>query len=264
LRVQQKPMPVIGFLGPFPPAMNAQIELELAAFREGLSETGYLEGQNVTIEYRRAEGHHDRLPGLAAELVARKVDVIATTGGAVSAQAAKSTTSTIPIVFTSVGGDPVEAGLVASFSRPGGNATGISTMGTQLNPKRLGLLSELVPQARVIALLVNPNNLNIERTIRDVKEAARAKGVQLPVLKGGAESEIDAAFPTSSNFHAGALVVGPDQFFLSRREQLVALAAPHAVPAIYGQRDYASAGKFVESILGLRSNNQSLLKDCTQ
>jgi putative ABC transport system substrate-binding protein len=241
LRAQQKTMPVIGFLGVASPPSEAS----MAAFRKGLSETGYIDGQNVAIEYRWAEGHYDRLPALAAELVGRKVDVIATTGGAVSAQAAKSATSTIPIVFTSVGGDPVEAGLVASFARPGGNATGFSTMGSQLNPKRLELLSELVPQARVIALLVNPNNLNIERTIRDVEEAARAKGVQLPVLKAGPESEIDAAFPTLVQLHASALLVGPDQFFLSRREQLVALAARHAVPAIYGQRDYATAGGLI-------------------
>jgi putative tryptophan/tyrosine transport system substrate-binding protein len=241
LRAQQKAMPVIGFLGVASPPTEAS----MAAFRKGLSETGYIEGQNVAIEYRWAEGRYDRLPALAADLVGRKVDVIATTGGAVSAQAAKSATSTIPIVFTGVGGDPVEAGLVASFGRPGGNATGFSTMGTQLNPKRLELLSELVPQARVIALLVNPNNANIERTIRDVEEAARAKGVQLPVLKAGAESEIDAAFPTLVQLHARALVVGPDQFFASRREQLVALAARHAVPAIYGAREYATAGGLI-------------------
>jgi putative ABC transport system substrate-binding protein len=236
------PLPAdVGFLG----VASRPSEASMAAFRKGLTETGYIEGQNVAIEYRWAEGRYDRLPALAAELVGRKVDVIATIGGAVSAQAAKSATSTIPIVFTSVGGDPVEAGLVASFGRPGGNATGFSTMGSQLNPKRLELLSELVPQARMIALLVNPNNLNIERTIRDVEEAARAKGVQLPVLKAGAESEIDAAFPTLVQLHAGALVVGPDQFFLSRREQLVALAAHHAVPAIYGAREYATAGGLI-------------------
>jgi putative ABC transport system substrate-binding protein len=241
LRAQQKAMPVIGFLGVASPPSEAS----MAAFRKGLSETGYLDGQNVAMEYRWAEGHYDRLPALAAELVGHKVDVIATTGGAVSAQAAKRATSTIPIVFTGVGGDPVEAGLVTSFGRPGGNATGFSTMGTQLNPKRLELLSELVPQARVIALLVNPNNANIERTISDVEEAARAKGLQLPVLNAGAESEIDAAFPTLVQLHAGALVVGPDQFFASRREQLVALAARHAVPAIYGGREYATAGGLI-------------------
>jgi ABC-type uncharacterized transport system substrate-binding protein len=241
MRAQQKAMPVIGFLGAASPPNAANV----AAFRQGLSETGYFEGQNVAIEYRWAEGHYDRLPALAADLVGRKVDVITTTGGSVSAQAAKSATSTIPIVFTGVGGDPVEVGLVASFGRPGGNATGFSTMGTQLNPKRLELLSDLVPHARVIALLVNPNNVGIERTIRDVEEAAHVKGVQLPVLQARAESEIDAAFPTLVQLHAGALVVGPDQFFASRREQLVALAARHAVPAIYGQREYATAGGLI-------------------
>ena len=217
----------------------------LCAFRQDPNENGYVEGKNVAIEYRWAEGHYDRLPGLAAELVGRKVDVIATTGGAVSAQEAKRATSTIPIVFTGVGGDPVEAGLVASFARPGGNATGFSTMGSQLNPKRLELLSELVPQARVIALLMNPNNANTERVIRDAEEAAHAKGVQLPILKAGAESEIDAAFPTLVQLHAGALVVAPDSLFASRREQLVGLAARHAVPAIYGQREYATAGGLI-------------------
>jgi putative ABC transport system substrate-binding protein len=238
---QQRAMPVIGFLGAASPPNAANV----AAFRQGLSETGYVEGQNVAIEYRWAEGHYDRLPALAADLVGRKVDVIATTGGGGSAQAAKSATSTIPIVFTGVGGDPVEQGLVASFARPGGNLTGFSTMGSQLNPKRLELLSELVPEAKIIALLVNPNLPTAERIIRDVEEAAHAKGVQLSILKAGAESEIDAAFPALVQLHAGALVVGPDQFFASRREQLVALAARHAVPAIYGQREYATAGGLI-------------------
>jgi len=240
-RAQQKAMPVIGFLGVASPPSEAS----MAAFRKGLNETGYIEGQNVAIEYRWAEGHYDRLPALAADLLGRTVDVIATTGGLVSAQAAKSATSTIPIVFTGVGPDPVEAGLVASLARPGGNATGFSTMGSQLNPKRLELLSELVPQARVIALLMNPNNANTERVIRDAEEAAHAKGVQLPILKAGAESEIDAAFPTLVQLHAGALVVAPDSLFASRREQLVGLAARHAVPAIYGQREYATAGGLI-------------------
>jgi len=241
LGAQQKAMPVIGFLG----VASSPSEASMAAFRKGLSETGYIEGQNVAIEYRWAEGHYDRLPALAADLLGRKVDVIATTGGLVSAQAAKSATSTIPIVFTGVGPDPVEAGLVASLARPGGNATGFSTMGSQLNPKRLELLSELVPQARVIALLMNPNNANTERVIRDAEEAAHAKGVQLPILKAGAESEIDAAFPILVQLHAGALVVAPDSLFASRREQLVGLAARHAVPAIYGQREYATAGGLI-------------------
>jgi putative ABC transport system substrate-binding protein len=226
LRAQQKAMPVIGFLGAASPPNAANV----AAFWQGLSETGYFEGQNVAIEYRWAEGQYDRLPALAADLVGRKVDGITTTGGSVSAQAAKSATSTIPVVFTGVGGDPVEVGLVASFGRPGGNATGFSTTGTQLNPKRLELLSDLVPQARVIALLVNPNNVGIERTIRDVEEAAHVEGVQLPVLQARAESEIDAAFPTLVQLHAGALVVGPDQFFASIRQPARAAGGAGGAP----------------------------------
>ena len=216
----------------------------VAAFRQGLSETGYVEGQNLAIEYRWAEGHYDRLPALAADLVGRKVDVIAASGGDASALAAKNATSTIPIVFTS-GGDPVGDGLVASLARPGGNLTGVSIHDAELTPKRLELLSELVPQAGVIALLVNPNNPGTERMIRDVQDAARAKGVQLDILKAGTESEIDAAFASLVQLHAGALVVGADPFFISRREQLVALASRHAVPAIYQWREFAAAGGLI-------------------
>src|SRR5216683_780144 len=239
LRAQQKAMPVIGYLGSGSPGPLAPY---VAAFHRGLSETGYVEGQNLAIEYRWAEGRYDRLPALAADLVGRKVDVIATSGGEVSALAAKSATSTIPIVFVS-GADPVELGLVASLARPGGNLTGFST--TELTAKRLELLSELVPQAEVIALLVNPNNANSEPMIRDVQEAARAKGVQLHILKAAAESEIDAAFPTLVELHAGALVVAGDTFFNSRREQLVALASRNAVPAIYARREFAASGGLV-------------------
>ena len=171
-RAQQKAMPVIGFLSSRSPGESAPF---VAAFRQGLSEAGYVEGQNVAIEYRWAEGHYDRLPALAADLVGRKVDVIATTGGDPSALAAKSATSTIPIVFTS-GGDPVENGLVASLARPGGNLTGFILLGGELSAKRLELLSELVPKARIIALLVNGNTPNTKRVMRDVQEAARAKG----------------------------------------------------------------------------------------
>ena len=187
LRAQQKAMPVIGFLGSTSPGPN---EPSLAAFRQGLSETGYVEGQNVAIEYRWADGRYDRLPALAADLVARKVDVIAATGGNASVRAAKNATSTIPIVST-LGGDPVAAGLVASLARPGGNLTGINMITAELMPKRLELLSELVPRAGVIALLANPG---AESMIREVQEAARAKGVQLQILKASSESEIDAAF----------------------------------------------------------------------
>jgi putative ABC transport system substrate-binding protein len=241
LGAQQKAMPVIGFLAGGSPGPSAAT---LAAFRQGLSETGYVEGQNLAIEYRWAEGRYDRMPALAADLVGRKVDVIAAVGGTPSALAVKSATSTIPIVFA-VGTDPVREGLVASLARPGGNLTGLSFLVVELMPKRLELLSELVPQAGVIALLVNPNAPAAERTIRDMQEAARAKGVQLAILKAGTESEIDAAFATLVQRQAGALVVGADPFFNSRREQLVALASRHAVPAIYEWREFAVAGGLI-------------------
>jgi putative tryptophan/tyrosine transport system substrate-binding protein len=200
LRAQQKAMPVIGFLGSTPPGPYAAF---VAAFRQGLSDAGYIEGQNVAIEYRWAEGDYDRLAPLAADLVARNVDVIVASGPP-SARAAKSASAAIPIVFI-VASDPVELRLVASLARPGANLTGVSMMGTELMPKRLELLSELVPQARVIALLVNPSNPNAERMMRDMEEAAHAKGVQLDLLKAGSESEIDAAFAALVRMHAGAL-----------------------------------------------------------
>jgi putative ABC transport system substrate-binding protein len=240
LCAQQKAKPVIGWLDPTSAGFRASY---LAAFRQGLRETGYVEGQNVTVEYRWAEGHYDRLPALAADLAERKVDVIVATGGIPSAQAARNATSTIPIVFSV--GDPVEVGLAASLARPGGNLTGVSTMVPEMTPKRLELLSELVPQAGVIALLVNPNNSNTERTIGDMREAARVKGLQFHILKAGSENEIDAAFTSLVQLRAGALVVGGDPFFGSRRELLVALASRHGVPAIYQFREFAEAGGLI-------------------
>jgi putative ABC transport system substrate-binding protein len=240
LRAQQKAMPVIGILNSTSPAANAPL---VAAFRQGLSETGYIEGRTVTIEYRWAEGDYDRLPGLAADLVARQVDVIVTLGGIPPARAAKNATSTIPIIF--VGGDPVADGLVASLARPGGNLTGMVFMTSEMMPKRLELLSELVPQARVIALLVNPNNSIPEPLMRDVQGAARAKGVQLHILKAATETEIDRAFATLVQLHIGALVLAPDSFLNNRREQLVTLAARHAVPVIYDFRENAAAGRLI-------------------
>jgi putative ABC transport system substrate-binding protein len=239
LRAQQKATPVIGFLGSASPGRNAPL---VAAFRQGLGETGYTEGQNFVIDYRWAEGRYDRLPALAADLVVRKVDLIAA-DGIPAALAAKTATSTIPIVFSV--GDPVNLGLVASLARPGGNLTGVSTMAPELSPKRLELLSELVPQVGVIALLVNPNNSNTERIIGDMQEAAGAKGVQLHVLKASSESEIDAAFATLVQLHARALVVGGDPFFGNWREQLVTLASRHGVPAIYQSREFAEAGGLI-------------------
>ena len=237
-RAQQKAMPVIGFLsGGAPGAFGSAV----AAFRQGLSDTGYVEGQDVTIEYRWAEGRYDALPGLAADLVARKVDVIAAIGGTPPALAAKNATATIPIVFAA--GDPVELGLVASFARPGGNLTGFSLLGAELMPKRLELLFELVPQAKVIALLVNPNNAASEGIVQNAQEAARAKGVQLLVLKARTESEIHAAFLVE--VQAGALLVGGDPLFDTRLEQLVALASRHAVPAIYPAREFVAAGGLI-------------------
>ncbi|MGH7062850.1 MAG: ABC transporter substrate-binding protein [Stellaceae bacterium] len=239
-RAQQKPMPVIGYLATGSPHPTAP---SVAAFRQGLSETGYVEGQNLTIEYRGAEGRYDRLPALAADLVGRKVDVIAA-ASVPSAQAAKSATSTIPIVFA-IGTDPVRDGLVASLARPGGDLTGVTFMMTELMPKRLELLAELVPQVQVMALLVNPNNPNAARTMRDVQEAARMKGVQLLILKAGNASGIDAAFASFVQLHAGALLIGNDPFFNSRREQLAALASRHAVPTIYETREYVAAGGLI-------------------
>jgi putative ABC transport system substrate-binding protein len=240
VRAQQKAMPVIGYLASGSPGPSAPF---VAAFCQGLGETGYVEGQNLAIEYRWAEGRYDRLPALAADLVGRKVDAIATSGGNAPALAAKNATATIPILFA--GGDPVAAGLVASLARPGGNLTGMVFMTAELMPKRLELLAELVPQAGVIALLVNPNYPIPEPMMRDVQEAARAKGVQLHILKAGAEGEIDAAFATLVQLHAGALVLAPDPFLNSRREQLVALAALYAVPAIYDFRENAAAGGLI-------------------
>jgi ABC-type uncharacterized transport system substrate-binding protein len=240
LRAQQKAMPVIGLLRSGSSDWNSPYG---AAFRQGLSETGYLEGQNVAIEFQSVEGRYDQLPVLVADLVGRKVDVIAISGMP-SALAAKSATSRIPIVFI-VGTDPVAEGLVASLARPGGNLTGVTFMATELMPKRLELLSELVPRATVMALLVNPNNASAEPQIRDVQEAARAKGVQLHVLKASTGSEIDAAFATLDQLHAEALLVGTDPFFFTRRQQLVALASRHAVPASYEFRDFAAEGGLI-------------------
>jgi putative ABC transport system substrate-binding protein len=238
LSAQQKAMPVIGFLGS---ASAGSMAANVAAFREGLRQAGYIEGENLAIEYRWADGDYDRLSALAADLVGRQVKVIVTQGGIPPARAAKGATSTIPIVFIGVA-DPVAAGLAASLARPGGNLTGFSNINVELLPKRFELLSELAPQVRVIDFLVNPNNPSAERMTRDVQHAARAKGVQLRILKATAESEIDAAFDTLVQLHAGALVIGPDPLFFVQRVRIAELAIRDAVPAIFDAREFPVAG----------------------
>jgi putative ABC transport system substrate-binding protein len=239
-RAQQQAMPVVGLLGAAGPD-DVEVARNLAAFRRGLAETGYVEGQNVRIEYRWAEGHYERLPALAAELVARNVDVIVNEGGAPSVLAAKNATSKIPIVFHT-GNDPVAEGLVASLARPGGNLTGVSLLQVEISPKLLQFATELVPKARVIALLVNPNSTNAEPLLRQLQEAADRSSMQVRVLKAGTEAEIDAAFATLDQLPADALIVGGDTFFTTRREQIIALAARHAIPATYSQPWFARAG----------------------
>jgi putative tryptophan/tyrosine transport system substrate-binding protein len=228
--------PVVGFLS----ARSADDSGgEVAAFREGLAVTGHVEGRNVVIEYRWAQGEFGRLPALAVELVRRPVAVLAAVGGAHFA--AKAATTTTPIVF-GTGQDPVESGLVASLNRPGGNVTGATFLGAALGAKRLGLLRELAPGAEVIALLVDPDKSVGQVQIRDVQEAARALGQSLVVLDGGSDEKIEAAFAALAPQRVGALLVGGDPFFDIRRERLVALAAQHRVPAIYQFREYAMAG----------------------
>jgi putative ABC transport system substrate-binding protein len=238
-RAQRPAMPVIGFLHVAAANPNAHL---VAAFRQGLSEAGYVEGRNVAIEYRWAEGRFERLPTLAADLVRRQVAVLVTAGGEPSAVAAKAATAAIPIVFN-VGDDPVRMGLVASLGRPGGNATGVNMFAAELETKRLGLLHDLLPAASVIFYLVNPNSSRLMETIVSAVEgAARALGLQIRVLNASSESDIDAAFATMSQMQPGVLLVGADAFFNSRRGQIVALAARHAIPASYEQREFVVAG----------------------
>ena len=238
-RAQQSAMPVIGLLDPRSPHVLADL---LRAFRQGLKDTGYVEGENVAIEYRWAENQMDRLPALAAELVRRQVAVIATTAGPAPAFAAKAATTTIPIVFIA-GEDPVRLGLVASLARPGGNLTGINFVVGELTAKRLEFLRELVPAAARVAVLVNPANAaNADSTLRDLGPAVRAMGLQIQVLNASTGREIEAALATFMRERPDALFVGSDPFFHSRRVQLAVLAARHTVPAAYSQRDYAEAG----------------------
>jgi putative tryptophan/tyrosine transport system substrate-binding protein len=238
-RAQQPAMPVIGFINAGVADASAN---RVAAFRNGLKEAGFVEGENVTIEYRWAEGQYDRLPALATELVRRQVAVIAATGGIPVALAAKAATATIPIVF-SVGEDPVRLGLVASLARPGGNLTGVNFFNYELTAKRLELLRELVPAATRVAVLVNPANAEAtEPTLRDVEAAARAMGLQIQILNANTSREIDGAFATVVRERPDALYVGPSSLFVERRVQLVHLASRHAIPAVYPQRESAEIG----------------------
>ena len=238
-RAQQPAMPIVGFVSGRSPEASAR---HAAAFRKGLNETGYIEGQNVMVEYHWLEGQYDRLPSLMADLVRRRVAVIATPGCTAAALAAKAATTTIPIVF-GVGEDPVKLGLVASLARPGGNATGINFFTAEVVAKRLGLLHDLVPKAVRIAVLVNPANApTAEATLREIPEAARALGLQIQVLNASTSREIEAAFATLVRDRADALFVAPDGFFISRRVQFATLAARHGIPAAYSVREFVEAG----------------------
>ena len=237
-KAQQAAMPVIGFLNSRSPSEAAS---ELAGFRRGLVEAGYVENQNVIIEYRWAENRYERLPAMATDLVGRSVAVIAATGGPVTGLAVKAATRTIPFVFIS-GVDPVKLGLVASFARPGGIATGVNMFITAVEAKRLGLLHELIPAATPIAVIVNPSSPEGDTQLSDVQTAAGAIGIQLRILRAGNEEEIDAAFATAGRAGVKALLVAADPLFNSHRERIVALAARHMIPGIYESRGYVTAG----------------------
>jgi putative tryptophan/tyrosine transport system substrate-binding protein len=237
-RAQQPAMPVVGFLNSGSPNTFAHLA---NAFRQGLKEAGYIEGQNVAIEYRWAESRYDQLPVLAADLVNRQVNVIAATGGDQSAIAAKAATTEIPIVFIG-GGDPVRQGLVASLNQPGGNLTGTSFLTGAIESKRLGLLRELVPNTAIIGVLLNPSSPAAELQLRDIPDAARAIGQQIVILEASNERDVDAAFETLVQRQIGALLVASDPFFTNRRDQVLALAARYSLPTIYFLREFAAAG----------------------
>jgi putative ABC transport system substrate-binding protein len=237
----QQAMPVIGFLSSGSPTAYAHF---VSGFRGGLKETGYVEGQNVTIEYRWAEGQYDRLPALAAGLVRLQVPVIIASGGLTPALAARGATATIPIVFTSVD-DPIKVGLAASLNRPGGNATGVSLFTDLLVAKQLELIRELVPTASVIGMLANPNNPNVEPHLRRVQDGARQLGLSLQVLEAHSDDHLDAAFATAVQQRIGAILVGADALFNSRRDHIVALAARHALPTVYQFREFPASGGLI-------------------
>jgi len=240
-RAQQRGVPVIGYLSAGAPNLNAE---SIRGFRQGLGEAGYVEGRNVLVEYRWAEGRYERLPQLATELVSRPVTVIFATGSALPALAAKAASATIPIVF-SLGVDPIGSGLVASLNRPGGNLTGVTSLNTELGPKRLELLHELVPTANDIALLVNPTNANAESQAREQQAAARALGLQLRVVRASTEGDIEPILAGLAQSRASILVIGADPLLTSWGKQLAALTVRHALPAIQGTREFAEGGGLV-------------------
>ena len=237
----QPAMPVIGFLSSL---SSSYITSRMPPFRQGLNELGYVEGQNVAIEYRLAEGQYDRLPGLAADLIDRKVAVIVAAGGTDPAKAAKAATATIPIVFVSAA-DPVKAGIVTSLNQPDGNVTGVSVLGSVVEAKRVGLLNEIVPGAAPIGVLLNPTYPDADVELKQAQDAARAINRQLIIVRATTDTEIDAAFATFARQGAGALLVTADVLFASRREQLVSLAARFKLPAIYSQREFAETGGLI-------------------
>jgi putative ABC transport system substrate-binding protein len=237
-RAQRPAAPTMGFLSARSPDESAHL---LAAFRRGLAETGYVEGQNVTIEYRWANGEYDRLPALAAELAQLPVAVLVAVGGETAARAAKAASNAVPIV-TLFGADPVESGLVASLNRPGGNVTGISNLSAVMEPKRIGLLREIVPQALTLGALLNPQSPTFASQLRDMQQAAQAVGLQFAALRANTDAELETAFESIAQHRVPVLLVAADAFFSSRRQELVALAARHGVPAMYAFRDFAVAG----------------------
>ena len=240
-RVSRAQQPIIGFLSSRSAGESASV---VAAFLQGLRERGYVEGQNLAIEYRWADGRYDRLPTLAAELVDRHATVIVAVGGEPSALAAKAVTSTIPIVFTT-GGDPVKLGLVASLARPGNNLTGVALLFAEVQAKRLQMLQELVPAITAVALLVNPTNAATDQDTREMEVAARSLGLQLQLLQAATDNDFDTAFATILGRRLGGLIVAQDPFFIARRDQLVTLAARHAVPTIYFSGEFVRAGGLI-------------------
>jgi putative ABC transport system substrate-binding protein len=253
-RAQQPVLPVIGYLSSGVPFLFRD---RVSVFRQGLAESGYVEGLNVAIEYRWAEGDYDRLPALAADLVRRPVNVIVTLDSVVTARAAKAATTRIPIVF-GIGADPVESGLVDGLSRPGGNLTGAARLSSELGPKRLQLLHELVPAASTIALLVNPSNPGVAPLTKEMQAAARSLGVSLLVLQASTNRDLDAAFTAMARLHAEGTVISPDPFFIQQSARLAALAVGQAIPAMFQYREFAAAGGLI-SLAGNRTESYHLV-----